>query len=88
MTLAERIERVLFNCTHCSRDEWPTELYSDVESVILRYRELKRTLDLSGAARQAKTEWLEKTIAEDLKRYVIIGMANDLQDDYWDKNRR
>lgn len=81
MKLAERIERVLHFAGEPS-DFCPENLEADVRAIKNRYSELKRVIDFESASRQARTEWLEKTIAEDLKRYVIIGMANDLQDDY------
>jgi len=79
MNLAERVERVLFHATNSHRDFWPEELYSDIDGIINRYRELKRTLDFESAARQAKVEWLGKVIADDLKKYVIIGITEDIE---------
>jgi len=66
MNLAERIERV-FYYSGDSLNEIPDNVLSDCWWIKNRYSELKRTLDFESAARQARTEWLEKVIVDDLK---------------------
>ena len=59
MTTAERIERVLHHAGVSYRDDWPEDLYADIEHIVMRYSELKRTKDFTEAARLARLEWIQ-----------------------------
>ena len=59
MNTAERIERVLYHAGLSYREGWPEDLYADIDYVVTRYSELKRTKDFTEAARLARVEWIQ-----------------------------